>query len=329
MHLNVMVNPNFAAIFGALVADSAALGLHWLYDSDRIAKIAVTDGLVFVPPNPINYADTKGFFAHANKNTGDSSGYGELCLLMLKHIAKHGVFNRIAYQSEYCTFFGPGGAYTGYIDSPTRQTLITLLALKPTEFPSKSGADDDQFAALATVPVLVAAHQGTRDTLISNVEAVVRITNNNDIAVAAAQCAAVVLFEVLKGATIKQALTDSLPFAGATMKPLLDQALKINSFDSVAVAERFGSACHVTEGLPVIFHIAQHAPDYRSAVEANIRASGDSCGRAIMLGAIMATYNAKNASSESTIPLAWMARYNKLVTAADACAQLSAKCSRC
>lgn len=325
MHSNVIVNPNIAAIIGALVADSAALGLHWLYDPARIAKIEVTDGLVFVPPDSNHYADTKGFFAHANKKSGDSSGYGELCLLMLKHIAKHGKFNRTNFQSEYCAYFGPGGAYIGYIDSPTRRTLHTLLPLKPAEFPSNSGADDDQFAALATVPALVAAHQDdSREALVEHIDSVVRITNNNDVAVAAAQCAAVVLFEVLKGASIEQALTDSLPYAEPTIKPLLDEALKFNTFDSVGVAERFGSACHVTEGLPVIFHIARHAPDYRSAVEANIRAGGDSCGRAIMLGAIMASYHTKNHRSDSAIPLTWLARYSKLASAADACAQLGA-----
>ena len=329
MHSNIMINPNIAAIIGALVADAAALGLHWLYDPTRIAKIEVNDGLVFVPPHPNNYKDAKGFFAHADKKPGDSSGYGELCLLMLKHIAENGEFNRINYQSEYCAYFGPGGAYVGYIDSPTRRTLQTLLPLKAEDFPARSGADDDQFAALATIPALVATHRGDdRETLVEYVESVVRITNNNDVAVAAAQCAAVVLFEVLKGVSTEQALTESLPYAGSALKPLLDKALKFKSFDSVGAVECFGSACHVNEGLPVIFHIAQHAPDYRSAVEANIRAGGDSCGRAIMLGAIMASYHTKNHRSDSAIPLTWLARYGKLISAADACARLEAVFSR-
>ena len=47
-------------------------------------------------------------------------------------------------------------------------------------------------------------------------------------------------------------------------------------------------ACHVAEGLPVVFHIAQHATDYSIAIESNIRAGGDNCGRSIMLGAMVA-----------------------------------------
>ena len=322
MNSNLILNSNIAAIIGALVADSASLGLHWLYDPERIAEVEAKESIVFVPPNVSNYTDAKGFFAHANKISGDASGYGELCLLMLNHIAKHGEFRRQEYQAEYCEYFGPGGAYVGYIDAPTRQTLQALLPLKPAEYPAVSGADDDQFAALAAVPVLVATHQGTQDTLIQYIETVVRITNNNDTAVAAAQCAAVILYEILNGASIEKALINSLLFAGPALKPLLDQVLQIKKLNSVSVAARYGSACHVMEGLPLIFHIVQHASNYRSAIEANIHAGGDSCGRAIMLGAITAAYHAEQTASESAIPLAWMARYNKLAVAADACTKL-------
>ena len=187
MNSNIKFNPNMATIFGALISDSAALGLHWLYDTQRIAEIESNNGLVFLQPDATNYADTKGFFAHTNKVAGDSSGYGDICMLMLQHFAKHGKFIRVEYQKEFCAYFGPGGKYIGYIDSPTRLTLRQLLPLTPEEYPAKSGADDDQFAALATIPVLVATHQGSQDALLNLVEDVVTITNNNDVAVSAAK----------------------------------------------------------------------------------------------------------------------------------------------
>ena len=39
MNCNVLMAPRLAAIIGALIADAAALGLHWLYDPERIAGI--------------------------------------------------------------------------------------------------------------------------------------------------------------------------------------------------------------------------------------------------------------------------------------------------
>ncbi|MBN9125126.1 MAG: hypothetical protein BGO99_13045 [Nitrosospira sp. 56-18] len=312
---------NDAAILGALVADAASLGLHWLYDPDRISRIAADRGLVFLPPDMDDYSGAKGYFAHGGKNTGDSSGYGETCLLMLNHLARHGSFDRVAYQTELRSCFGPGGTYVGYIDSPMRTTLHALLLLEPAAFPVASGADDDQHLALAALPALVALHDGSQDGLMDRVEEVVRITNDNALAVAAGQCAAAALYNMLRGEPAAQALANALPFAGSVLGPLLAEALAMTTLDGVAAAQRFGPACHVAEGLPVIFHIAQRAPDYRSAVESNIRAGGDSCGRSIMLGAMAAIGTGKQEAGCS-IPLPWLGRYRKLAVAADSCAAL-------
>lgn len=317
-----MKNANTAAVLGALVADSAALGLHWLYDQTRIAEIEAVKGLAFLQPEAVHYAEKRGYLAHGRKAPGESTGYGEVCLLMLKHLAKHGNFNRIEYQTEYRAHFGPGGEFIGYIDSPTRLTLRKLLFLEPAEFPAVSGANDDQHPALSALPALVATHGGTLEDLMKRTEEVVRVTNNNELAVAAAQCSSAALFKLLNGIPMTQALTDALPFAGNTLQPLLEQALAMPKLDGVAAAERFGLACHVTEGLPVIFHIAQQATDYRTAVESNIRAGGDSCGRAIMLGAMAAAHRAMQDNSEFPVPLSWLGRYRNLAAAADACAAL-------
>ena len=317
-----MKSLNSEAILGALVADSAALGLHWIYDPSRIAEIEAARGLVFLQPEAANYAGVKGYFAHGGKTSGASSSYGEVCLLMLKHLAKHGRFKRVEYQSEYCACFGPGGEYVGYIDSPSRLTLRTLLPLKPSEFPVASGADDDQHPSLAALPPLAAAHTGTLDELMTQVDEVVCITNNNETAVDAARCSSAALLKLLHGMTMTQALTEALPFAGSALRPLLEEALSMPKPDSVSAAARFGPACHVTEGLPVVFHIAQNATDYRSAIEANIRAGGDSCGRSIMLGALVAAHSARQNTYEFPIPFQWLARYRKFAEAADACAAI-------
>lgn len=319
MDTHILANPKLAAILGGLIADAASLGLHWLYDPNRIAEIEKESDIVFRQPNEDDYANVSGFFAHGSKLAGDSSSYGEVCLLMLKHLAKHRQFNHMVYQLEFRAFFGPGGEYTGYVDSPTRQTVRTLLPLDAKSFPATSGADDDQMPALATIPVLVATHQGTVDSLMKQVEEVVRITNHNDIAVSAAKCAAAMLHGILMGKSMNQAATDALPLAEDNLRLLLEQALTLETLDSIAAANRFGSACHVTEGLPIVFHIANHAHDYMTAIKANIRAGGDSCGRSIMLGALVAAHLASQNANDSGIPLPWLARYRKLTAAADAC----------
>ena len=311
-------------ILGSLVADAASLGLHWLYSAERIAQIEAARGLVFLSPQAEDYADVPAYFAHGQKASGDATGYGEVCLLMARHLAQHGEFKRVEYQTEYRQLFGPGGAFVGYVDTATRQTLLALMPLEPVAFPAASGCADIQLPALAALPALVAAHDGDLPALLSKVEMVVRISNHNDLSVAAGQCAAAALFAVLQGKNISAALHESLAVAGNTLRPLLEQTLALPSLDSVAAAQRFGLACDLTQGLPVIFHIAQHARDYRNAVEANIRAGGDSCGRAILLGALVAANQSLQNKTE-VIPLTWLARYKQLKLAAVACEQLAAR----
>ena len=45
------MNSNIAAILGALIGDSATLGLHWIYDPKRISEIEKSKGLVFLQPD--------------------------------------------------------------------------------------------------------------------------------------------------------------------------------------------------------------------------------------------------------------------------------------
>ncbi len=323
MNTEILTEPRVAAILGALVADCASLGLHWLYDPERIAQIAQARGLVFLQPDANDYVGVSGYFAHGGKAAGDASAYGELCLLMLKHLVQHGKFDRIAYQTEYRSYFGPGGSYRGYVDSPTRLTLQKLLPLNPEQFPQTSGVDDDQFAALAALPAAIAAHQGSAEALQDELERIVRLTNDNATAVAAARYLGSVLQAVCQGESVQNALTRCVSNADETLQPLVVEALQGTALDTLAVAKHFGSACHVLQGVPIIVHILQHAGDYATVIEENIRAGGDSCGRSIMLGAIAAAGAAQRGNPASGIPLQWMARYRKLMAAADACAALN------
>lgn len=67
---------------------------------------------------------------------------------------------------------------------------------------------------------------------------------------------------------------------------LLADALDIDGYQPEAAAARFGLPCHVRQGLPIVFHLAMHLPDVETVLRDNVRIGGDSCGRAIALGAL-------------------------------------------
>ncbi len=57
--------PIASMLVGSLVADAASLGVHWLYDPERIADIASRQGgrSAFTPIDAKNFEGVRGYFA--------------------------------------------------------------------------------------------------------------------------------------------------------------------------------------------------------------------------------------------------------------------------
>lgn len=117
--------------WGALVADAAAMGFHWMYDQDKIQKLG-GDTPEFFDPSASSSAYTRSAelestFVHAGKTPGDMTQYGEQLLVIIKAMAKNdGKLVQTEYEQEFKSFFGPGGPWVGYIDRPTGRVLFNL-----------------------------------------------------------------------------------------------------------------------------------------------------------------------------------------------------------
>ncbi len=112
---------------GALVADAASMGLHWIYDQARIREVA-PDAPEFRMPDAANYEGAPGYFAHAKLKTGDQTQYGAQLTVLLKALeASGGVYDEAVYAQAFRDHFGYGGDYVGYIDLATRESLNNHL----------------------------------------------------------------------------------------------------------------------------------------------------------------------------------------------------------
>jgi hypothetical protein len=277
-----------AAVLGAIVADAAALGLHWIYDPARIDAIAAQHGTAaFTPLDPANFAGVPSYFAHGARKDGQCSQYGEALRLARPCIGPDG-FDVTAYQTRFAAHFGPGGTYSGYIDRPTHGVLENLAA----KVMAPSGIDDDQLPAIARLPAVVAFGR-PQDTLPA-----IQVTNVNDVATHYGQIFAGLLRDVLGGGDLLGALNTAAQGAGD-----LTAALETAETDSTAYGEVTQRACHLPMAMPLAFHILKHSADYREAVERNIRAGGDSCGRAMIIGAVM---GAAHGIEGQGVPLEWV-----------------------
>lgn len=295
-----------SVVLGALVADAAAMGLHWLYEPERIASIADAQEPMFLPAEQRHFEGAKGYFAHAGKASGELSHYGAtLALAMDSLIAGDGQVDIRDYQRRYLATFGPGGTWKGYIDRPTRGLLAKLASGVTDEIPLASGIDDDQMPAFSPISAVVAAGPAAA-TLEEDVIAMVRVTNDNSLAIEASLITARLIRDLLLGEDVETALATQTEASGDQLRPLLRQALSEIAQDSVDMAGEFGRACHVQQGLPVVFHILRTTDSFKSGIRANILAGGDSCGRSMALGAMLGALH--GFGGERGMPLPWLTR---------------------
>lgn len=289
------------SLLGALVADAASLGVHWIYDPDRIAEIGAREGeAAFVVPNAANYEGVPAYFAHGARAAGSLTQYGEVLALTIRSmIANGGEFVTEEYQNAFAGHFGEGGNYRGYIDRPTKGTLANIAAgqLKP------SGVDDDQLPAIARLPAIVGSYRDS-DELPRHVQEAVEVTNVNEVANQGAEIVTHVLIEVLEGSQVSDALRSAAGTASGQFKDLLSAALDTEESDSVkygAITER---ACHLPQGLPLAFHILSRSHSFREAILRNLLAGGDSAGRSIFIGAVAAARY--GVDGPDGVPLSWI-----------------------
>ena len=293
-------SPIASMLLGALVADAASLGVHWIYDPKRIADIAARQGgqSAYTPVDARNFEGVAGYFAHGARHNGMLSQYGEVLRLALRTINSADGFDVATYQGTFAAHFGPGGTYQGYIDRPTRGALANIAAeVKP------SGIDDDQHPAIATLPAIFARYHRTPE-LAGMIKAAMEVTNVNLVASAYSS----VFADLLARVTAKQTLHSALEAAAAAADPLIRDevsgGLTTGELSSVHYGENCGRACHLPMSGRLMFHILKHSADFTEAVERNNLTGGDSAGRAILIGAVMGA--AHGVATKKGIPLDWI-----------------------
>ncbi|MEM7269014.1 MAG: ADP-ribosylglycohydrolase family protein [Pseudomonadota bacterium] len=292
-----------AAVMGAYVADCATMGLHWLYDQQRIAEVA-GDQPEFRAPNKADFAD-KGYFAHGGKSVGEPSHYGAQMLAMAQSVSRSGGFDVDDYAASFREWFDYGGRWVGYADRPTRATLAAMAEASANDRPiSACGADDAQLPAVSKLPPLVAAHYDDAD-LPAMVEAAVRVTNDRDDSVAWGQATARMIAAAIKGASLSECVTAARDGATDQIQEQIDGAARMSANTTSEVASAYALHCQLEKAFPVLIHTIAGAEDFTSAVRANIAAGGDNCGRAIPIGAVLGAVFAGNPHQET--PSNWRA----------------------
>ncbi len=286
-------------VLASFAADSLALGVHWIYNTNVIDK---KFGRVehYLKPERPTY--------HPTKNRGEFTHYGDQTLILLESVAECEGFNLSDFSERWQQLFSN---YDGYLDGATKGTLANLASGKT---PSEAGSGSDDLAGAARVAALVYVYRNDLQTLIASARAQTSFTHNHAAVINSAEFFATVAHQVLGGAApihaIKQA--KAAAFDTEPIGKWIQMGLASADQDSRQAISDFGQMCETPAALPAAVHlIAKYEKDLKTALVENVMAGGDSAARGLLVGLVLGAYLGIDA-----IPPQWlkdMAAYPQIV----------------
>ena len=278
-----------AMVLASFVADSLALGAHWIYDT---AKIRDSFGQVdhLLAPDPGSY--------HSGKSRGDFTHYGDQALVLLESLASEGKFDLNAFARSWRRFFAD---YKGYVDKATKGTLINF---ENGADPSYSGSSSTDLAAVGRIAPLVLWYPDSLDGFLDAAAAQTRMTHNHPYVLESAEFFSIVAWKALQGADPVSALQDTAR-AHSWDSPIgdwLTKGMSSADLDTVDAIKNLGQSCHTQDAFPSVVHlIVKYSGSLREALIRNVMAGGDSAGRGMVVGMVLGAHLGLEA-----VPSDWM-----------------------
>ncbi len=267
-----------AMVKASLAADSLALGVHWIYDAEKIkSDHGVVDQLM--APGPDSY--------HPTKKKGDFTHYGDQTLVLLRSVANSGRFDPNDFFEQWKAFFEN---YNGYFDSATKTTLKNIAQKKG---PFDCGSLSNEIAGAARIPPLILSLYNHPDQLIEAVRIQTQMTHKDTNTVDAAVFFSLLVVECLKGTPPSEAMKNLSQdrFSDSPISMWTQQGLDAADQESVPTIIRFGQSCSILDAFSGIVQvITRHEHDLSGAVIQSVMAGGDNAARAAIVAMVLAAY---------------------------------------
>ena len=276
-----------AMVLASFVADSLALGAHWIYDTNEIdRRFGRIDTLLAPAADSYHKGKARGAFTH----------YGDQSLVLLESLASGGGFLLDDFARAWRGLFAK---YPGYIDKATAATLENMDRGLPLEQCGSRSSDLGGAARIA--PLLYCSHDD-REALLAAVRQQTRLSHNNPATLAGAEFIAKVVLEVMAGTDPATAMEQVLEegVADIDLDIRIRSALDSASKESRGVIKQFGQVCGIAAALPGALHLVlKYQDDLHTALVENVMAGGDSAARGMVVGMMLGAHLGGEAIPES------------------------------
>lgn len=263
-------------VYGSLVADSLALGAHWIYDQEEIRGTfgRVTDLLA---PLPDSY--------HPKKTRGEQTHYGDQAIVLMETLREHGDFNRELFTTAWKNLWVD---YPDYFDHATKETLAT----------GSASHSEELGGAARIAPLIALMADRPLEDIIGAAREQTAVTHDSPIALDAAEFIVRITRAIFEDSTIERAVKIAAVAGYAVISPAdyQKQVEETKNLETGEALQRIGLSCPAAKGLPaVLVLLDRYAHDPEAALIENVMAGGDSAARGLVLGMILGAYHGKGA----------------------------------
>ena len=281
--MNDLKNKKSGLLFGSYCADALSLGVHWIYDSQELAK---KHGRV------THYMAPGGDSYHPHKQAGDQGHVGDQSLCLLKFLTRERKWDPSNFMDDW---LGMWPDYNDYVDGATKATLANIQNQTDK---TQGGSDSVEIAGPARIaPLIVFLTSSSESEVVKAAAEQTMLTHRSKEAEESATFLAKAGYRLIHGANLPDTLNETAP-QWALKKA--DSLLSENAVDAIG---KLGPACSISSALPSVLYLAlKHGDDIESAFIENAMAGGDNCARGLVLGILLGAAN-----GISSIPEHWIA----------------------
>jgi ADP-ribosylglycohydrolase len=278
-----------AMVMASFAADALALGAHWIYDTDQIAR-TFNNVETFQKPGENSY--------HPTKQAGDFTHYGDQTMVLLESLAIRQKFDLEHFAGLWRQFHQN---YTGYIDHATRTTLVNFNNGSSAE---SAGSESTDLGGAARIAPILYAYRSSCDEAVHHARTQTAMTHNSPLVIDSAAFFAHVVFRILHGESPVAAIetTTSSAFNREPFQTWVGNGLESRSSGTIESIKRFGQMCQAGSAFPSVIHlVARYQDDLRQALIENVMAGGDSAARGMVAGMLLGAFHGIDA-----IPEPWL-----------------------
>jgi ADP-ribosylglycohydrolase len=284
--MNDLTNKQSGLLFGSYCADALSLGVHWIYDSQELAK---KHGRV------THYMAPGGDSYHPHKQAGDQGHVGDQSLCLLTFLSREKMWDPSVFMEDW---LGMWPNYNDYVDGASKATLANVQNQTDK---TQGGSDSVEIAGPARIAPLIVylSSSSEREVVRASVEQTM-LTHRSKEAEESAIFLAKSGYQLIHGANLLDTLNETAP------EWALKKAKSVLSEKTVDAITKLGPACSISSALPSVLYLAmRYSNDIETAFIENAMAGGDNCARGLALGILLGAANGL-----SSIPEHWVENLN-------------------